>query len=304
MLSKATSIRLWCLAALATSTYCINSTSPTSIGNDVKALTGEFNETFAQVAVKWAAATYCCGTLGHGCDDWSCPSCDGDMQTVVVSSVGTDSNGFVGYDVDTNVIVVAFAGTNPLSIRTWIDDIDIVKVDYPACEGVVEGCQVHQGFYNSYNAVRDDVRSAVASFSADHPSAKLYVTGHSLGAAMAQLAALDLSDQGFLVDALYNFGQPRTGNEAFSNYFNMKSINTARITHHHDPVPHLPFESWGFHHEPTEVYYNEFSTSYTVCDGSGEDPDCSDANLVDINLVDHLTYMKFDFTTNYLKCEL
>ena len=33
----------------------------------------------------------------------------------------------------------------------------------------------------------------------------------------------------------------------------MKTINTARITHHHDPVPHLPKESWGFYHEPTEV---------------------------------------------------
>jgi len=271
----------------------------------VQGLAGDYNETLAKVAVKWAAATYCCGTLGHGCDDWSCPSCDGSMETVVFSHSSTDANGFVGYDSDTNIIVVAFAGTDPLSIQNWIDDIDIIKVDYPPCSAAgLDGCKVDQGFYNAYNSVQDDVRSAVASFSADHPSAKLYVTGHSLGAAMSMLAALDLSDQGFLIDALYNFGQPRTGNEAFVDYYNMKTINTARITHHHDPVPHLPMESWRFHHEPTEVYYNEFSTSYTVCDGSGEDPKCSDANLLDVNLVDHLTYMKYNFITNYLKCKL
>ena len=85
-----------------------------------------------------------------------------------------------------------------------IDDIDIIKVDYPPCSAAgVDGCEVDQGFYNAYNSVHDDVRSAVANFSADHPSAKLYVTGHSLGAAMSMLAALDLSDQGFLIDALY-----------------------------------------------------------------------------------------------------
>ena len=85
-----------------------------------------------------------------------------------------------------------------------IDDLDIVKVDYPPCSAAgVHGCKVDQGFYNAYSSVQDDVRGAVASFSADHPSAKLYVTGHSLGGAMSMLAALDLFDQGFLVDALY-----------------------------------------------------------------------------------------------------
>ena len=37
------------------------------------------------------------------------------METVVVSDFKTDANGFIGYDSDTNIIVVAFAGTDPLS---------------------------------------------------------------------------------------------------------------------------------------------------------------------------------------------
>ena len=75
-----------------------------------------------------AGAAYCCGTLGNGCAKWNCPSCHGDVETVVVANATTDANGFVGYDVDRDVIVVSFSGTDPLSIRNWIDDISTVRL--------------------------------------------------------------------------------------------------------------------------------------------------------------------------------
>ena len=268
-----------------------------------------YSETEAQQEVQWAGASYCCGTLGHGCDDWSCPSCQGSMETVVVSNSTTQANGFVGYTSDLNRIVVAFAGTDPLVIKNWIDDIDTVKIPFkgysPGAPVNCSACSVHRGFYRTYMSVQTQVAGAVAQFRERYPNASLIVTGHSLGAAIAQHAALDLQGGGESIQFLYNFGQPRTGNEEFSAYSTgLLGGRTFRITHHKDPVPQLPFQWMGFHHEPLEIFYNELNTAFKICDGSGEDPKCSDQYYLDVNVADHLTYMGFDFTANYLVCKL
>lgn len=69
-------------------------------------------------------------------------------------------------------------------------------------------------------------------------------------------------------------------------------------------VPHLPFDTWGFHHEPTEVYYNLRQDDYRVCDSSGEDPACADQHVIDLDILDHVTYLGFPFAVNYLGCAL
>ena len=96
------------------------------------------------------------------------------------------------------------------------------------------GCEVHKGFYRTYESVRVQVQAAVLSFQQQHANASLVCTGHSLGAAVAQHAALDLTiSLGLRVNSLYNFGQPRTGNAAFSDYFDASFSNrTFRVTHH------------------------------------------------------------------------
>lgn len=45
------------------------------------------------------------------------------------------------------------------------------------------------------------------------------VTGHSLGGALAILAAADIKSVGHKVDEVYTFGQPRVGNVAFSKWY-------------------------------------------------------------------------------------
>ena len=68
-----------------------------------------------------------------------------------------------------------------------------------------------------------------------------------------------------------------------------------------DPVPHLPLQSMGFRHNPTEVFYDRRQKSYKICDGSGEDKSCSDKYLLPLNVVNHLNYLGFDFTTYVLR---
>mmetsp|Transcript_5423 Transcript_5423/g.15969 ORF Transcript_5423/g.15969 Transcript_5423/m.15969 type:complete len:287 (-) Transcript_5423:26-886(-) len=252
-------------------------------------------------AVQFSGAAYCCGMAMSGCGLWDCRSCKGNLTVTEVTDSGTDARGFVGYDSDTATVVVGFSGTDPLSIQNWIDDIDTVKVDYPGCDG----CEVHKGFYETYLSVQSQVQSAVAQYLALHPEALgVELTGHSLGAALAQHAALDLQLAGYQVLSLYNFGQPRTGNLEFTDFFSSQISPVFRVTHHKDPVPHLPFENWGFHHEPLEVFYNRRNTDFHICDGSGEDSACADQYALDLDVVDHLTYLDFDFTANYLSCKL
>lgn len=257
---------------------------------------------------EFALASYCCGNLGHGVADWSCDACKKQPEvtnvTVFSSKLDKDANGFVAYEPVTPSIIIAFAGTDPLSIIDWLDDIDTIKVKYPAPDC---NCSVHQGFYDTYKAVSGDVWAAVDKYQiAFGKDTNIQITGHSLGAALAVHAALD----GYLnydvqPQFVYDFGQPRVGDYNFEMYYHNRINQHYRVTHRKDPVPHLPAEAFGFHHMALEIFYKSHPNgTYQVCDGSGEDPNCSDQYLADLDINDHLDYMGFSFDDNYLSCKL
>jgi len=268
-----------------------------------------YSEAAAKLAVQYSGASYCCGQLGHGCENWSCEVCKHlpYVNTTVLKNNTDNVNGYVGYDAKDNVIIVAFAGTDPLSIKNWIDDIDTIKVDYP-CPAPYT-CKVHQGFWHSFRSVQTQVEEGIKNYLAVHPDAGVMVTGHSLGAAIAVHAALFIKTKMPPVHLIstYVFGLPRLGNKDFANWASstlVSSVATYHITHHRDPIPHLPPLLLGFRHIAGEIYYNERNSEFTVCDGSGEDPHCAHQFFAAINLLDHLTYMNFSFTANYLTCKL
>jgi len=135
------------------------------------------------------------------------------------------------------------------------------------------------------------------------------VTGHSLGAALATHAAAHITKAGHKVIEFYNFGSPRVGNAKFSQWFdNIVKANTkARVTHSHDPVPHLPLHDWGFNHISHEIFYKGKKTDgYVSCSDTNvkEDSNCSDKNKMDVNVLDHCTYYDIDFTGIVMACQL
>jgi hypothetical protein len=134
------------------------------------------------------------------------------------------------------------------------------------------------------------------------------VTGHSLGAAIATHATAHLMANKYKVSEFYNFGSPRVGDTKFTAWFNDLFGHDhfkARVTHGKDPVPHLPFEDWGFLHVNTEVFYKgKVSEGGVVCnDAAGEDKKCSDKNRLDTNTLDHVSYYDIDFTGIVLACQ-
>ncbi len=240
----------------------------------------------SQRYVTFCGAAYCTDPIlkRNTVDDWSCQACKSYPHTVAKSFHGnkTDANGFVAFDSDANEILVSFSGTDPLSIQNWIDDIDTIKTDYPHCSSTK--CQVHEGFYKTYLSVDSQVKSLVNSYATSHPTATLSVTGHSLGAAMAAHCAAELVHSGYKITTVYSYGMPRVGDENFEKWYVSVVPGTFRVVHRKDPVPHLPWESWGFHHMPYEVFYLEEPEKYKVCNFEGEDKSCSDQYLADLDV--------------------
>ena len=122
----------------------------------------------------------------------------------------------------------------------------------------------------------------------------IIVTGHSLGAAMAELAAIDLKLNVYpsLKYASYTQGTPRVGNPAFAALFDSQIDVSFREIHQADCVPHLPPKLLGFGHAPMEIWFDEAFDSYHYCAGSplGEDSSCSDSLLLPVSVSDHVTY--------------
>lgn len=72
-----------------------------------------------------------------------------------------------------------------------------------------------------------------------------------------------------------------------------------RVVHWDDPVPHLPPEATGFAHVPTEIFYVEDQSTYTVCNSTnGEDGTCSDSRIFPFSVPDHRSYLKYNISTS------
>jgi predicted lipase len=74
---------------------------------------------------------------------------------------------------------------------------------------------VHEGFTDAFESVKQKFRDQVDIMRKRYPKAKLMITGHSLGGALAIMASADLIYQKIPIDQIYTFGQPRVGNRAF-----------------------------------------------------------------------------------------
>ena len=137
--------------------------------------------------------------------------------------------GFVARNQTTRNVFVVFRGAQEL--RDWRANLSLPPV-------VHEWGMVEQGFSGLYQECTVSVIQAVKR-APDAPG--VFATGHSLGAALATLAAADLAIHG-IAAALYNFASPRVGNTKFAQAFNANALVTARwrIVNTEDIVTTVP----------------------------------------------------------------
>ncbi|KAL3681616.1 hypothetical protein R1sor_024572 [Riccia sorocarpa] len=121
----------------------------------------------------------------------------------------------------------------------------------------------------------DHVTTKVKFLMRTNPNAKLFVTGHSLGGALANLytGLLFFLGEDKLTDrlaAVYTFGQPRVGAEDYSQYL-ISKLNERRywrVVYSNDLVPRIPFDGpiFQFKHSGYCFFYDERYTETTLQD--------------------------------------
>lgn len=118
--------------------------------------------------------------------------------------------------------------------------------------------RVHAGFFLAWAIIEQSVLAQIAQWRLEAAEGggvlpPLYITGHSLGGALATIAAAALSDNGVEVAGVYTFGQPRVGDRAFVRQLNAHvNGKVFRFVNNNDIVPHVPppFSVWN----PTRLY--------------------------------------------------
>lgn len=146
-----------------------------------------------------------------------------------------------------NLLVLAFRGTEG-NIRDWMTDLDIGLVGGP-------GGMVHEGFHAALSAVWRDIWRFISQ---QRNRRALWVTGHSLGAALATLAVAKLRlEKDEPVNGLYTFGQPRTGDRDFAKNLDADfEKQTFRYVNNNDIVPRVPFRAMSYSHVGTFRYFD------------------------------------------------
>jgi hypothetical protein len=124
---------------------------------------------------------------------------------------------------------------------------------------------------------------------------KVVVTGHSLGGAMATIAAAYLRAAGLTCD-LWTFGAPRVGNGAFADFVTAQPGLENRATDQDDPVPRLPPLFAGFRHTSPEYWFTKDIGAGAVILTEDVDTCAGNANLscsggrFGFNITAHVNY--------------
>jgi hypothetical protein len=205
------------------------------------------------------------------------------MVTSAVEAMFIRSTAFLIQSRSGKVAVLCYRGTEPTDLVSWMADADVVPERMTYRFG--DPCAtVHAGFYRNVRATRYEVMAALKracqglSVRAPLPDEvapprmdeleALYITGHSLGGAMAAMMGVMLrherkfSHDGDITGrlrAVYTFGQPMIGDHRFARACEKEEFlrhNVIRYVYDSDVVPHLPPRTAGpYRHFGREFRY-------------------------------------------------
>ncbi len=149
--------------------------------------------------------------------------------------------------VNDEIILIAFRGTE--SIEDWLTDLKTRLL-------MTKRGKVHQGFKEGLDYVWNDIRDLIYKY--DNGRRTIWLTGHSLGGALATLAVDRLLDE-WDVSGLYTFGQPRVGDKKFHRAFNERFRHrTYRFVNDEDIVTRVPPRKLGYWHIGRVRFFDAF----------------------------------------------
>ncbi|PHT27954.1 Phospholipase A1-II 1 [Capsicum baccatum] len=152
-------------------------------------------------------------------------------------------------------ILISWRGT--VQTLDWVDDLDFFQVSAPKIFRGNTDPKIHRGWYSIYSSedprspfnktsARDQVIEEVKRLAEEYKSEEISITitGHSMGAAVGTLNAIDIVVNGFnkgcLVTA-FLFASPKVGDSNFKNAFsNLENLRILRVSNALDIVPNYP----------------------------------------------------------------
>lgn len=184
--------------------------------------------------------------------------------TMSVDAMLLRSTAYVVQSRDGRVVILCYRGTPPLDLVSWALDAEIEpeQIGIGGKGDSIHG-DVHGGFYRNVRATRFEVvklllrAAAGQSIAGDgkravKPLEALYITGHSLGGAMALLMAIMLkktqpgTDYRKIADklrAVYTFGQPMVASRTLAKELQQDGFFQDKLIRHvynKDVIPQLP----------------------------------------------------------------
>lgn len=156
-----------------------------------------------------------------------------------------------------NTLIIQFRGSD--QVKDWVRNLKARQLIIPYMSERTDRAtppkdMVHTGFLEAYLVVREMVLEITRLHMNEFK--RIIFTGHSLGGAIATLAAVDFvyhnRDQQEKVNCV-TFGSPRVGNRVFAQGFYRLVKRRIRVTHGDDPVawyprPWLSWRNGGYHH--------------------------------------------------------
>jgi predicted lipase len=135
-----------------------------------------------------------------------------------------------------NFAIVAFRGSEIWKKRDKFD-LDAVTADMRTNVDIravpwAQGGKVHRGFAEALDEVWADLQAHLEEL--EEEGCRIWITGHSLGAALATLCASRLDR----ARGVYTFGSPRVGNGDFEQHL---TVDIYRVVNDKDIVPRLSY---------------------------------------------------------------
>jgi len=182
-------------------------------------------------------------TMGRQLTFYGLPECTVREFQVVNRAMLIIAGAYFVRSADGRIGVLAFRGTVPNDFMNWLTDANTSLHNF-------HYGKVHTGFFQNVQPLWSGIVEALedslkkTSDSQQEPLENLYITGHSLGAAMAVIAAARLFTNEYqtfqpLVRGVYTFGQPAAGDREFGEHYG-SSFKLYRHVYRGDVVPHLP----------------------------------------------------------------
>jgi len=150
----------------------------------------------------------------------------------------TDTQAFLAVNPRYQFAVLSFRGTEVTSKKDISTDALVLKIP-----SIAEKVKIHGGFQKAYDSVAEQIEKSLTENLKDMP---LYITGHSLGAALATVATLSIEQKKYFRDqiaACYTFGSPRVGTKSLDLDFRSPIYRVVNTT---DIVTMVP--TFGYRH--------------------------------------------------------